>query len=178
MNAIEPIIKSHIREVPDFPKPGVNFKDITTLLQHPEICKQITDYSYELYKSVPIDAIIGIESRGFLFGFSLAQALNVPFVLARKKGKLPAQKISYSYELEYGTSIVEVHTDSIHKGQNILIHDDLLATGGTANAVAELVKLQEGQLVGFHFLIELSFLNGRNVLEQQSNNIVSLAKYN
>ncbi len=177
MSQLEQQIKAAIREVEDFPKKGVNFKDITTLLASPELCNQVTDYLAETYKSLDIDLIVGIESRGFLFGFSLAQKLNIPFVLARKKGKLPFQKISYSYELEYGTSIVEMHVDSIQPRNKVLIHDDLLATGGTAGAVAELVKLREGVLVGFNFLIELSFLNGRQTLEKQSNNIISLAKY-
>jgi len=177
MSSIEQKIKEFIREVPDFPKQGVNFKDITTLLENPSMCREITNYNAETYKSETIDAIVGIESRGFLFGFTMAIKLGVPFILARKKGKLPGQKISYSYDLEYGTSIVEMHSDSIKPGDRVLIHDDLLATGGTANAVAELVKLQQGTVIGFNFLIELSFLTGRQTLEQQSNNIVSLVKY-
>lgn len=177
MSSIEQKIKHSIREVVDFPKEGINFKDITPLLEAPQLGHEISNTFVSKLKEMEIDGIVGIESRGFLFGFHLAQKMQLPFILARKKGKLPYKTISYSYKLEYGTAEIEIHEDAIKPGMRILIHDDLLATGGTANAVANLVKEMRGEVLGFAFLIELGFLKGEDVLKEHSKNIVSLVKY-
>lgn len=157
-------IISAIREVPDFPKPGILFKDITPLLQDPTLCSSIVDGLCADVQGLPIDALVGIESRGFLFGVQMAQKLNVPFVPIRKKGKLPFETLSIEYELEYSKAEIEMHVDGIKSGMNVLVHDDLLATGGTALAAAELVKKAGGNVSGFSFLVELAFLNGRRSL--------------
>jgi adenine phosphoribosyltransferase len=170
-------IRSSIRDVQDFPKPGILFKDITPVLVDPALCKDIVDSFYDSFKSKPIDSIIGIESRGFIFGMMLAQKFNVPFIPVRKHGKLPFETHSYEYKLEYGSAIMEIHTDAIKEGSNVLIHDDLLATGGTASAAAELVKMQKGKIAGFAFLVTLDFLNGKNSLLKHSANITSLVDY-
>ncbi|PCJ81587.1 MAG: adenine phosphoribosyltransferase [Flavobacteriales bacterium] len=166
-----------IREVPDFPKKGINFKDITPILQDPKLCLDIVDAFSSRFSGEKIDAILGVESRGFLFGMMLAQKLDVPFITVRKKGKLPYKTITYSYDLEYGFAEVEMHVDTIQKDWNVLIHDDLLATGGTAVAASELVKMQKGNIAGFAFVIELSFLNGAEKLKSYSDNIVNLISY-
>ena len=137
---LEDKLKTVIRDVPDFPKPGILFKDISTIMLDPKMSKETLEYLRQLYQDKPIDAIAGIESRGFLFGYPLAMALDVPFILIRKKGKLPYKKISHSYDLEYGSAVIEMHEDAVQRGQNVLIHDDLLATGGSADAAAELIK--------------------------------------
>ncbi len=170
-------IQSAIRDVPDFPKPGILFKDITPILKDPALCKDIVDEFHSLFSGKNIDCIVGVESRGFLFGMMLAQKFNVPFVPVRKHGKLPFKTISYKYDLEYGSSIMEVHVDAIKPGSNVLIHDDLLATGGTAAAAAELVKMQKGNIAGFAFLVTLDFLKGNDVLKKHSSNINSLVNY-
>jgi adenine phosphoribosyltransferase len=170
-------LKSSIRDVPDFPKPGILFKDITPVLADPALCVEILDEIHRQLKSKKIDGIVGIESRGFLFGMMLAQKFNVPFLPVRKKGKLPFKTYSYEYTLEYGTAVMEMHIDSVKKGSSVVIHDDLLATGGTAAAAAELVKMQGGTVSAFSFLICLDFLNGRERLEQHSSNILSLVNY-
>ncbi len=170
-------IKNTVRDVPDFPKEGILFKDITPIFQDAQLSREIINHLKDYYASTKIDAIAGIESRGFLFGFALAQALDVPFVLIRKKGKLPYEKASVSYDLEYGSAEIEMHTDAFEPGANILIHDDLLATGGSANACAELIKQQKGNVVGFNFLIGLSFLNGNEALKKHSDNIYNLVSY-
>jgi adenine phosphoribosyltransferase len=121
--------------------------------------------------------VAGIESRGFLFGYPLAMELGVPFILIRKQGKLPYKKISHSYELEYGSAVIEMHEDAVQKGQNVLIHDDLLATGGSADAAAELIKKCGGSIYGFHFLVSLQFLNGEEKLQKHSSNIINLVRY-
>ena len=149
-----------IRDVPDFPKEGIIFKDITTLLKDPEAFKYIIDEMVKKYRDQGIGKIIGIESRGFIFGGAVAYLLGCGFVPARKPGKLPAEKISESYTLEYGTNTLELHTDAVEKGEKIVIVDDLLATGGTAEAVVKLVERLGGEVVGVEFLIELEFLNG------------------
>ncbi len=157
-------LKKFIREVPDFPKKGILFYDITTLIKNPEAFKKVNDLFFEFYKDKNIDIIAGIESRGFIFGSVLADRLNKSFVLIRKPGKLPADKISKSYELEYGINTIELHKDAVSPGKNVLIIDDLLATGGTAKAAAELVETLGGKIIGFAFVIELDFLNGRDAL--------------
>lgn len=169
-------IKTAIREVPDFPTPGVNFKDITPIFENSSLCKEIVQYFISSLSEKP-DAVIGIESRGFLFGFVLAYELGVPFILARKAGKLPYKTVRAEYTLEYGTSAIEINENSIKPGEKILIHDDLLATGGTASAAAELVKHHRASVIAFTFLIELSFLKGKEKLLQYSNNIICLTSY-
>lgn len=174
---IEDQIKKTVRNVPDFPKPGINFKDISPILEDPKLSQEIVDDLAAQLKGQSIDAIVGVESRGFIYGMPLALALKIPFVLIRKKGKLPYDTIEYTYDLEYGTATVEMHVDSIKKDWNVFVHDDLLATGGTAIAAAELVKQQGGKVAGFGFIIELGFLNGADRLKNYSENIINLATY-
>lgn len=168
---------SLIRDVKDFPKAGILFKDITPVLKEPAVCRQIVSAFFKKFSNTKIDAIVGIESRGFLFGMMLAQKFKIPFVPVRKSGKLPYKTVSYKYDLEYGSAEVEIHADAIRKGQRVLLHDDLLATGGTAAASAELVRMLGGKIAGFSFLIELAFLNGRKKLEKYSGKIECLLKY-
>ena len=170
-------IKLAIRDVPDFPKPGILFKDITPILLDHKLSIDIAEHMGTLVSDWKIDAIVGVESRGFLFGMMTAQALRVPFIPVRKAGKLPYQTISHSYELEYGSATVEMHIDAIKPGWNVLIHDDLLATGGTARAAAELIRKQNGTVAGFAFLVTLDFLNGQETLKPYSDNFVSLVNY-
>ena len=170
-------IKNTIRDVPDFPKPGILFKDITPILHDHELCISITKYMAEQLKDTPIDAIAAVESRGFLFGMLLAVELKVPFIPVRKSGKLPYKTIGYEYSLEYGTAKVEIHTDAIKPGWKVLIHDDLLATGGTAAAAAELVLASGGLISGFAFLVGLGFLNGDKALNKYSNSIMEVVSY-
>ena len=170
-------IKSSVRDVQDFPKPGILFKDITQLLVDFRVRRQIVKALAVEARKLKVDAIIGVESRGFLFGISLADELNVPFVPVRKAGKLPFTKNKIEYELEYGTAEIEIHTDALVKGSRVLIHDDLLATGGTALAAAQLVKSIGGDVAGFGFIIELSDLKGREKLLKYNTNIISLATY-
>lgn len=174
---LEEKIKSVIREVKDFPKDGISFKDITPVFRNPALCADIVGEFQKRIAGTSVDAVVGIESRGFLFGFLLAQKLHVPFILVRKAGKLPYEKIAYEYDLEYGSSKVEMHIGEIKEGWNVLIHDDLLATGGTAKAAAELVKMQQGNIAGFTFVIELNFLNGKKSLKKYSENTISLVNY-
>lgn len=174
---IEDKIKAVVRDVVDFPKEGIVFKDITPIMMNASISNDILDHLVSCYKDAGITKIAGIESRGFLFGYPLAMRLGIPFVLIRKKGKLPYDKISYSYDLEYGSATIEMHTDSVSSSDVVLIHDDLLATGGSAQAAAELVKSQGGQIAGFNFLISLSFLQGDEKLKDYTENIINLATY-
>ncbi len=170
-------LKSAIRDVPDFPKPGIVFKDITPIMQHPALSNEVLDAMVEEYKGLELDAIAGIESRGFLFGYPLAMKLGLPFVLIRKKGKLPYDKISFDYDLEYGSATIEMHTDAIKPGDRVLIHDDLLATGGSAEAAAQLILKSGGEVAGFNFLVGLSFLNGEERLKDFSHNISTFVTY-
>ncbi len=158
-------LSASIRSVPDFPKKGILFRDITTLLKDPAALKEALDILEARYEAVHIDKIVGIESRGFIFGAALSDRLNVGFVPVRKPGKLPAQTLKEEYELEYGRDSIEIHADAIKPGEHILIHDDLLATGGTAAATCRLVERMGGIIVGCSFLIELTFLNGRERLK-------------
>lgn len=174
---IEERLDSTLRTIADFPRPGIMFKDITPILEDPQLCRDLVDDFINRLDGVRIDAIVGVESRGFLFGLPLAMALNVPFITVRKKGKLPYKTVSYSYDLEYGSAVVEMHKDSVQKDWNVLIHDDLLATGGTAAAAAELVRMEGGTIAGFSFLIGLTFLEGREKLRQYSNNIITTKDY-
>lgn len=169
-------IESHIRDVPDFPKPGILFKDITPLLSSAEALKQTARLLAKPFRTDDVDIIIGMESRGFLFGTNMSMELNAGFVPVRKPNKLPYHKISAAYELEYGTDKVEIHEDAIKKGDRVVIHDDLIATGGTAAAATELVKRLGGFVVGYSFIIELTFLSGREKLEKNAP-IYSLIKY-
>ncbi len=153
-----------IRDVPDFPKPGILFKDITPVLEHADALQEVVDLILADAKDKGAEVIVGIESRGFIFGIPIAIALKVPFAMARKLGKLPYDKISEEYALEYGTNTVEMHVDSIKPGQKAYIVDDLLATGGTAAAAARLVERLNGTVCGFGCMIELSFLHGRETL--------------
>lgn len=159
-------LTDYIRDIQDFPKPGINFKDITPLLNNTEARKECLQLLVNSLRNKKIDKVVGVESRGFFFGILLAQELGVGFVPVRKPKKLPFSVFSASYELEYGTDTLEIHTDAIKKGEKVLIHDDVLATGGTAKAVAELVEKLGGEIVQFNFLMELSFLNGRNRISQ------------
>ncbi|MCI0403042.1 MAG: adenine phosphoribosyltransferase [Acidobacteria bacterium] len=158
-------LKRLIREVPNWPKPGILFYDITTLLKDPQGFRALIDSLYNHYDTHPVDIVAGIEARGFIFGPALAYRLGAGFVPIRKPNKLPADKAREEYALEYGTDAVEIHRDAIRPGQRVLIVDDLLATGGTAGAAARLVQKLNGQVVGCGFAIELTFLNGRQKLE-------------
>jgi adenine phosphoribosyltransferase len=154
-----------IRSVPDFPVEGILFYDITTMLKNPEAFKESVDQLVNYYQETEIDVVVGVESRGFIFGAPLAYKLGVGFVPVRKPGKLPAEKLAESYELEYGTNTLEIHKDAIQQGNKVLVVDDLLATGGTAKATCNLVEKLGGQVVGVAFVIELNFLKGREQLK-------------
>ena len=169
-------IESLIRDVPDFPKEGILFKDITPLLSDPKLCDEIAAEIADQFSNDNVDAIACIESRGFFFGPLVAQKLGIPFIPIRKAGKLPYKTDSITYDLEYGTATIEMHTDALEGINNVLIHDDLLATGGTANAAAQLVA-KSSNVVGFSFLINLSFLNGEQLLSSTSEKIHSLINY-
>lgn len=174
---LEERLKGTIRDVPNFPKEGIIFKDISTIMLDPILSADVIEHLYTIYKDQGIEAVAGIESRGFLFGYPLAIKLGVPFILIRKQGKLPYKKISYAYELEYGRATIEMHTDAITIGQKVLIHDDLLATGGSAAAAAELIQKCGGIVAGFNFLVSLDFLNGEEKLQPYCNNIVNLVRF-
>lgn len=169
-------VKAKIRAVPNFPKEGIIFRDITTGIKDGEIMKFMIDWLCDQFKDVKIDYIAGIESRGFIFGMPMAYRLGCGFIPIRKPNKLPAETISESYGLEYGTDTIEIHKDAIEKGANVLVVDDLLATGGTAVAACNLVRKVGGNLVGAAFLIELEELGGRNKL-CDCGKIVSMLQY-
>jgi len=159
-------LKDYIRTVPDYPKPGIQFRDITTLLANADSFQESSRLLTKRYSKAPIDIIAGIESRGFIFGAALAQTLNMGFVPIRKKGKLPGDVFAVSYELEYGADQLEIHQDAFAKNKNVLLIDDLLATGGTALAAAELVRKAGGNIHEAAFIIDLPDLNGKKRLEQ------------
>lgn len=167
--------RSLIRDVPDFPRPGIMFKDITPLLADPRAFHMVLDGLAEHFIAEHIDVIAGIEARGFIFGGALAARLNASFVPVRKPGKLPADTDSISYDLEYGSGELEIHVDSIESGAKVVVVDDLLATGGTASAAAELVRRQGGYVFALAFFVELTFLEGREKLGNTP--VVSLIKY-
>ena len=169
-------VKEKIRAVPDFPKKGIKNRDITTGLKDAETLQVMVDYLCDQYKDCKIDYIAGIESRGFIFGMPMAYKLDCGFIPVRKPNKLPAETIKESYDLEYGSDSIEIHADAIEKGANVLVVDDLLATGGTAQAACKLVKKAGGNLVGAAFLIELEALNGRDKLTD-CGKVVSMLKY-
>lgn len=157
-------ISETIRTIPDFPKEGIQFKDITTLLQDKRALELTSYMLSQPFRNKAVDFVVGLESRGFLFGTNLAQDLNAGFVPVRKPGKLPSKTLSEVYALEYGEDSVEIHEDAIFKGAKVIIHDDLVATGGTASAATKLIERLGGEIVGYSFIIELSFLNGRDQL--------------
>ncbi len=158
-------LKEFVREVPDYPKPGILFYDITTLLQDPHALRMTVDRFVWLFSGKRVDKVVGMESRGFIFGPIVAYNLNAGFVPVRKPGKLPSDSVSESYELEYGSDSLEMHSDAVREGENVLIVDDLIATGGTALATTKLVESLGGKVVGLAFLIELTFLEGRQRLD-------------
>ena len=168
-------LKKLIREVPDFPKPGINFYDITTLLLDPEGLEQTIDALTEQCRGMEIDTVIGVESRGFIFATPVAYLLGAGFIPVRKPKKLPADKVSISYDLEYGQDTLEMHKDAVGKGHRVLIVDDLLATGGTARAVVDLVESVGGTVAGLLFVVELDFLNGRSKFDGYD--VKSLVRY-
>ena len=168
-------LKAHIRNIPDFPKQGIVFRDITTLLQDPAAFRKANDCFYEHYRSKRIDKVVSIESRGFIFGSVLASRVGAGFVPVRKPNKLPFRKLREEYQLEYGTDALEIHADAIQKGEQVLVVDDLLATGGTAKTTASLVQQLGGRVVGISFLIELKFLKGADSLSEY--NVVSHLKF-
>ncbi len=174
---IEDKIKSAIRDIPDFPKPGILFKDITPIFLDAKLCKEIVNAFIDQLNNNYPDAILAVESRGFLFGPMIAQRLNIPFIPVRKKGKLPGETISKIYDLEYGTAEIEIHKGHLKQGWNVMIHDDLLATGGTASAAAELAIEVGCSIHSFSFMVNLSFLNGEKKLSPFSEDINSLVIY-
>ena len=168
-------LRARIREIPDFPKPGILFYDITTLLKDPAAFKKAIELMTEPFRDTRIDAVVGMESRGFIFSAPMAIELGAGFVPVRKLGKLPAETASVEYALEYGTNTLEIHKDALEPGQQVLIVDDLLATGGTVIGTIELVKTLKAEVVGLAFLVELLFLKGRDRL--QGENIHSVIQY-
>ncbi|WP_274476271.1 adenine phosphoribosyltransferase [Mangrovimonas aestuarii] len=158
-------ISNYIRDIADFPKPGIVFKDITPMLNDSEASQFCLEGLIKCIDGEKIDKVVGVESRGFIFGPMLAQKLNAGFVPVRKPGKLPYKTIQESYDLEYGEDVLEMHADAIKKGDKVLIHDDVLATGGTAQAVCKLVERLGGEIVQCNFILELSFLNGKDNLK-------------
>ena len=168
-------LTEHIRDIPDFPKKGIIFKDITPLLMNTEAFEEVINRFYKYYKDKNITKVIAIESRGFIFGGPLALRLGAGFVPVRKPGKLPFTTHREEYELEYGTDTIEIHTDGVCEAEKVIIIDDLLATGGTAEATAHLVEQCGGEIIGFGFLVELTFLNGISKLKDYD--VLSLIKY-
>ena len=168
-------LRAKIREIPDFPKPGILFYDVTTLLKDAAAYHESIDLMIDPYKNVGIDLVVGMESRGFIFSGPIAYQLNAGLIPVRKLGKLPAETVSVEYALEYGSNTLEIHKDAIKPGQRVLIVDDLLATGGTVRGTIELVERLQGQIVGLAFLVELLFLKGRDRL--QGYNTSSVVKY-
>jgi adenine phosphoribosyltransferase len=169
-------LKQYIREFPDYPKPGILFKDISPVLAAPEAMQYVVDQTCDHFKGHEIDLVAGAESRGLIFAGAIAAKLNTGLLMVRKKGKLPGPTIEFAYSLEYGEAVMEVQSDAIKPGQNVLLIDDLLATGGTANAAEELVTNLGGNIVGHAFVIELTALNGRQKLNHD-HNIFTLVEY-
>ena len=169
------MLRDYIVEVPDFPKPGISFKDITPILKTPEAYRFVIDRMHDEFKDAGVDLVLGIESRGFFFAAPLAMRLGKGFIPVRKPGKLPRERISASYALEYGVDALEVHRDAIRDGQKCILVDDVLATGGTIAACAQLVRKLGGEVVGVVFLMELTFLSGREKLEGEK--VFSVVQY-
>lgn|SRR5690606_25004672 len=174
---IEDQLKAVIRDIPDFPKPGIVFKDITPLLQHSELVELAVQEFARRLENIEFDVIAGIESRGFLFGFLLAQHMKKPFIPIRKQGKLPYHTVSESYKLEYGQATIEMHQDAFPEGTKVLLHDDLLATGGTVVAASKLIEKVGGSVAGYTFVISLDFLQSAGRLTRFNENIISLVGY-
>ena len=168
-------LKQHIRHVPDFPKPGILFYDITTLLRNAEGLRETIDTLANPYAADRIDVVVGIESRGFILGAAVAERLGAGFIPVRKPGKLPAKAIKETYDLEYGKDALEIHADAVERGQRVLIVDDVLATGGTAKAAAQLIRGLGATVAGYGFLVELGFLGGRKKLD--ADGVFSLVHY-
>ena len=170
-------LKKHIRSIPDYPKKGILFRDITTLIKNAEAFKYTNDKIVELAKKIQFDKVAAIESRGFVFASTVSYILNKPFILLRKKNKLPAEVHSVDFELEYGKATIEMHKDSIEKKERILIIDDLIATGGTAEAAAKLIEISNGIVAGFIFVINLYDLSGKELLENKGYKTESLIEF-
>ena len=170
-------LKKYIRSIPDYPKKGILFRDITTLIKNPEAFKFANDKIIEKAKKIKFDKVSAIESRGFVFASTVSYALNKPFILLRKKNKLPAETHSVDFKLEYGEATIEVHKDSIKKNDKVLIIDDLIATGGTAEAAAKLVNISHGKVAGFIFVINLFDLSGSNNLKKQNFKVENLIEF-
>ena len=170
-------LKKHIRSIPDYPKKGILFRDITTLIKNSDAFKYTNDKIISLAKKIDFDKVAAIESRGFVFASTLSYCLNKPFIPLRKKNKLPAETHSVEFELEYGKATIEIHKDSIKEGEKILIIDDLIATGGTAEAAAKLVEISKGKVAGFIFVINLFDLPGNNLLKSKGYKTESLVEF-
>ena len=170
-------LKKHIRSIPDYPKKGILFRDITTLIKNAEAFKFTNDKIIELAKTIEFDKVAAIESRGFVFASTVSYKLNKPFILLRKKNKLPAEVHSVDFELEYGRATIEVHKDSIEKNEKILVIDDLIATGGTAEAAAKLIEISGGRVAAFIFVINLFDLPGNNLLKEKGYKTESLIEF-
>ena len=170
-------LKKHIRSIPDYPKKGILFRDITTLIKNAAAFKYTNDKIIELAKNIEFDKVAAIESRGFVFASALSYQLQKPFILLRKKNKLPAETYSVDFELEYGKATIEVHKDSIEKNEKILVIDDLIATGGTAEAAAKLIEISGGKVAGFIFVINLFVLPGNNLLKSKGYKTESLVQF-
>ena len=170
-------LKKHIRSIPDYPKKGILFRDITTLIKNAEAFKYTNDRIIESAKTIEFDKVAAIESRGFVFASTVSYKLNKPFILLRKKNKLPAEVHSVDFELEYGKATIEVHKDSIEKNEKILVIDDLIATGGTAEAAAKLIEISGGQVAAFIFVINLFDLPGNNLLKEKGYKTESLIEF-
>ena len=170
-------LKKHIRSIPDYPKKGILFRDITTLIKNAEAFKYTNDKIIELAKTIEFDKVAAIESRGFVFASTVSYKLNKPFILLRKKNKLPAEVHSVDFELEYGRATIEVHKDSIEKNEKVLVIDDLIATGGTAEAAAKLIEISGGRVAAFIFVINLFDLPGNNLLKEKGYKTESLIEF-
>ena len=170
-------LKKYIRSIQDYPKKGILFRDITTLIKNPEAFRFANDKIIEIAKKINFDKVAAIESRGFVFASTVSYALNKPFILLRKKNKLPAETHSVDFTLEYGDATIEVHKDSINNGEKVLVIDDLIATGGTAEAAAKLIKISGGSVAGFIFVINLFDLPGNNLLKSKSYFTESLIEF-
>ncbi|MGD9580823.1 MAG: adenine phosphoribosyltransferase [Vampirovibrionia bacterium] len=169
-------VKTKVRDIPDFPKPGIIFKDITTVIKDPEAFKRVIDFFTSKLKDKNIDYVVGIESRGFIFAGPIAYNLGCGVIIIRKPGKLPADTEQLTYDLEYGTDTIEIHKDAIEKGKRVVIIDDLLATGGTAAAACKLVEKVGGEVVANCFMIDLTFLNGKDKLPDNAE-VISMIEY-
>tara|TARA_B100001063_G_C16473585_1_gene409058 strand:+ start:54 stop:581 length:528 start_codon:yes stop_codon:yes gene_type:complete len=170
-------LKKHIRSIPDYPKKGILFRDITTLIKNADAFRYVNDKIIEISKKIEFDKVSAIESRGFIFASTVSYVLNKPFILLRKKNKLPAETHSVDFKLEYGDATIEVHKDSISKGEKVLVIDDLIATGGTADAAAKLIELSGGTVAGFIFVINLFDLPGNDLLKKKGYKTESLVEF-